>query len=279
MPARHFLLALSVIAAMSQLHVTVSFGQQITTNPYAKLERTSATWPPFYKPDPTDAQYSKLMAGGWCQVTGKRARLYYESKRLDVNTLPTSTLRGKITEIRPDGITVVDEKSPAQSIHLVVHEDLQISSVRVQGKASREAIQVGEFVHFVGAVNETGLVREVVNQIDLISPQRSEPIVSNHVQNISGKIVHVHGRQLTILSAAEKVRRLTLELGTEASIAVNLNSIRHASVGDSVAVEGRIYRGLVGEQTIFFAEELNVTLANPLRPKATPHAAVATAAK
>jgi hypothetical protein len=243
--------------------------QVINTSPYAGMDRTKSKWPPFYRPDPSDAKYSQMLAEGWCKPTGWRAQQYYLSKMVDVNALPESTFRGKISEINPGLVKAVDEQG--KSVTLIAHPDKSISYVQVQGRASREALQVGEFIRVVARVDGSGRIREPVAKVELVSPMKGELVTANRQQNIIGKIVKVDGTQLVFLSQGPKTQRLTMELADGAAVTAFFGDLSHAAVGDPFTAKGRMYNGAVGVGNFFFAEELELQLSTELKamPKLT----------
>lgn len=243
--------------------------QVINTSPYAGMDRTKSKWPPFYRPDPSDAAYTKMMAEGWCKPTGWRAQQYYLSKLVDVNALPESSFKGKITEINPGLVKAVDEQG--KSITLIAHPDKSISYVQVQGRASRDALQVGEFIRVVARVDGSGRIREPVAKVELVSPMKGDLVTANRQQNIIGKIVKVDGPHLVFLAQGPKTQRLTMDLADGAAVTALFGDLSHVSVGDPFTAKGRIYNGAVGVGNFFFAEELEVQLSGELKsmPKLT----------
>lgn len=237
-----------------------------STSPYAGLQRTKPVWPPFYKPDPSDAKYAALMARGSCNVTGNRAKVYYVSKMMDVNVLPDASFQGTITKIQNGLITATDD-TQTKSVYLMVHDSPSISSVLVHGPAAAEVLQTGGFVRFVGKVDGEGHVVKPVQSLEITAPEKSEPIVDGREQVLTGKIVRTEPHKLTVLSTSQRIRRLSIDLASDLKVEVALHDVRLASVGDSVTVEGRMYRPSADAPAFFFAEQLDVTLAAPLKPK------------
>lgn len=240
--------------------------QSITSNPYAALETTKPVWPPFYKPDPEDAAYANMMAMGWCKPNGWRAQTFYQSKMMDVNVLPQVSFKGTVTSMQSGMLTAVDEKE-GTSYSLIVHENPAISSVRLSGKASSEALAIGAVVRFVTQVDAKGAGLEKIKEIELItaSSEQPEAIQANRTQNCVGKILRRDGMKLTVQASSGKIRRLTVELADDAVITARLTDYTRAVVGDAVSAKGRVFYSPVIDMTLFFADELDIAAVNPLR--------------
>lgn len=242
------------------------FAQLPANSPYLPLASARPVWPPFYKPDPSDAKYAGMMSQGWCQPTGKRARAYYASKVLDVNGLPESSFQGVVTSVHSGWIEAADAIQ-STSIALIVHADPTISLVEVRGKAAEDVLESGAFVHFVGTVDENWVVRDEIERIELTTPtgRQCEPIVPNRSQNLFGTILRRNGVKLILATPTEKPRRLTAALASHAEVSVQSRDYRLSSVGDSITAKGRIYRPAPPEPTLLFSDELEVTMSAKLR--------------
>lgn len=268
MTRRIFELAVLLFAVCFFL-TEAAFAQVINNSPYAGMEKNKSKWPVFYRPDPQDAAYTKMMAEGWCKPTGWRAQQYYQSKMVDVNALPESSFKGKITEINNGLVKAIDDKG--KSVTLIAHPDKAISYVQVQGKASREALQAGEFIRVVARADGSGRIREPVAKVELVSPLQGELVTANRQQNIIAKIVKVEGSQFTLLAQGPKTQRLTMDLADGAAVTALFGDLSHVAVGDTFTSKGRAYNGAVGVGNFFFAEELEVQLSAELKtmPKLT----------
>lgn len=244
---------------------------------YQPLAAPKSTWPPFYKPDPTDAKYSKLMAEGWCKPTGRRAREYYASKLLDINALPPASFEGAIKDVQLGRITAVDPKTSA-TMTVVVHDDLSVSRVVVEGKATPELLVNGCFLRFVGTVDDEGKVEEVINQLELTTSgaRRPEPVVPHRKQNIYGTVLRREGSKF-ILSTTNsgKISRVYVEVAPQAEVSLLLTDYRYAGAGGTVKVKGKIYRGTAADPlSLLFAEDLTITVDGAALTKATKPSAV-----
>jgi hypothetical protein len=245
-------------------------------NPYASLDSTKGVWPPFYKPDPNDAKYLKMMADGVCKPTGKTAQAFYQSKMVDVNKLPEFSLEGKITEVAGGSVTAVDSKT-GESFLILVHEDRTISRVRVEGKGTKEMLAAGAFVRFVGKVDASGTVADKLDKIELTTPgmHPTTPVKPNEMQNLTGKILRHDGEHLVVNATSGKVRRLEVDLKDDAAVAACVADHRYASVGDKVTMKGRILRVANPAQVFCFADELDITAAGIISPAKSPKLAAA----
>jgi hypothetical protein len=239
---------------------------------YQPLAGAKSTWPPFYRPDPTDAKYTALMANGWCKPNGWRAQEYYKSKIVDVNTLPESSFEGTITGVQSGRITAVDKKTSAQ-MTLVVHDDLAVSRVIVEGKATPDLIVAGCLLRFVGTVDDEGKVEGVINQLELTTSaaRHPEPVVPHRKQNIYGTILRREGSKF-ILSTTNsgKIPRVYVEVAPQAEVSLLLTDYRYAGAGGKVKVKGKIYRGTATDPlSLLFAEDLTITVDGAALTKAT----------
>lgn len=244
--------------------------QVINNSPYAGMDKTKSKWPPFYRPDPSDAKYTQMLSEGWCKPTGWRAQQYYLSKMVDVNALPESTFKGKISELNHGLVKATDEQG--KSVTLVAHPDKSISYVQVQGRAAREALAVGEFIRVVARVDGSGRIREPVAKVELISPMKGELVTANRQQNIIGKIVKIEGTQYIVMAQGPKTQRLTMELADGAAVTALFGDLSHVSIGDTFTAKGHIYsNATAGVGNFFFADELEVQLSAELKamPKLT----------
>ncbi|MCE9605575.1 MAG: hypothetical protein K8U03_11840 [Planctomycetia bacterium] len=251
-----------VVFGLSVLEFGVSssaFAQADANNPYKQLESTKGVWPPFYKPDPQDETYTKLMAEGWCKPNGKRAQNYYLSKMVDVNKLPEFAFEGKITGMHKGSMSATDSRS-GESMLVMIHEDPSISQVIVHGKGTKEMLTTGKFVRFVGRVDATGACAEKIESIELTTPGVSliTPVEPNKTQNLFGKIVRRDGERMVVLAPTGKVHRLTFELAPEAAVETRVSDYRSAGVGDTIKVKCRIFRSTTPVQAFCFADELDV---------------------
>jgi len=246
------------------------WAQAPANNPYAGLESARGTWPVFYKPDPNDAKYAKMIADGICKPEGKTAQAFYRTKMVDVNALPDFSLEGKITEVAAGSVTVVDSRDGA-SYQVMVNENRAVSRVNVQGKGTKEMLSAGAFVRFVGKVNASGVAEEKIDQIELTSPGMSPqtPVKPNQTQNLAGKILRCEGEHLVVQAPTGSVRRLEVDLAPEAKISARVADHRMASVGDTVKMKGRILRMTAPMPTFCFADELDVEAAGIITPKKT----------
>lgn len=258
---------LFVFLVASAVILPSTYGQAIVDSSYRPLEIAEPSWPPFYKSDPGDAKYSRLMAGGWCQATGKRAREYYASKLLDVNALPSSMFEGKITQIGTGRIEVCDDHRGSKVI-FIIHDNSAVSSVSVRGKTTLAALAQGAFVHLVASVDDSGEVREPVERLELTTATRHPPerVVPNRSQNLGGTILRHESSQLILGMPPGKIHRVTIHLTPQAEVTVELSDYRLASVGDTVSAKGRIYHSVAPEPTLLFVEQLDVTLHGEKRP-------------
>jgi hypothetical protein len=238
-----------------------------TNNPYQELDSGKGTWPPFYKPDTSDAAYSKLMADGMCKPNGKRARNYYLSKMVDVSTLPEFSFEGKISTMEAGGVTATDNRN-GEKLIVIVHESPAISRVNVKGSGTLDSLTVGSHVRFVGRVDASGACSEKIDQIELISPSvvAAVPVEPNKLQSLSGKIVRRDGNHLVVLAAGGKVRRLSVELSPSVQVSARLGDYHFAKVGDTVKMKGRILRMTTPAYTFCFADDLEVDAAAKIVP-------------
>lgn len=252
--------------------------QAPANNPYAGLESTKGVWPPFYKPDPNDAKYLKMMADGVCKPNGKTAQAFYQSKMVDVNKLPEFSLEGKISEVAGGSVTAVDSRT-GESFLILINEDRTVSRVRVEGKGTKDMLSAGAFVRFVGKVDTSGTVADKLDKIEVTTPgmHPTTPVKPNEMQNLTGKILRHDGEHLIVNAPSGKVRRLEADLKADAEVSACVADHRFASVGDKVTMKGRILRVTNPAQVFCFADELDIVSAGVIKPAATK--AVATKAK
>lgn len=262
-------IAIGVSVASSVAFAQVADGN----NPYKGLESTKPVWPVFYKPDPSDATYTKLMANGMCKPTGRRAQEYYKSKMVDVNKLPETSFEGKITALGNGVMTIVDSRTN-ESMTVFVHASPAISRVNVHGKGSTELLTMGSFIQFVGRVDPAGVAVEKIDHVELISG-RTAPAVAveaNKLQTLTGKIVRHEGTHLVVLTSSVKLHRLTIDLSPAVEVSAHYSDYHLASVGDTAKFQGRILRSTVAGQTFCFADDLDVVanaLVHPPKTDAT----------
>ena len=247
--------------------VTASAQAPAANNPYKELDSGKGVWPPFYKPDPSDAAYSKLMADGMCKPNGKRATNYYLSKMVDVSTLPEFSFEGKISTLEVGGVTATDDRN-GEKLIVMIHESPAISRVNVKGSGTKESLVVGSHVRFVGRVDESGACREKIDRIEVVAPSMigAAPVEPGKLQNLAGKIVRRDGDHLVVLAPTGKVRRLTLELAPEAQVSARMGDYHFAKVGDPVKMKGRILRMTTPAYTFCFADDFEVETAAKIVP-------------
>lgn len=246
----------------------ISFAQKIASNPYAPLETTKPVWPPFYKPVENDAAYQTLMANGWCKPNGWRAKEYYQSKLLDINALPQTNFKGTIASKNGGLLTATDEKS-GKTYTLIVHDNQAISNVRLNGKVSVEAMKPGDVVRFVTRVDSAGNGLEPIRQIELFTPSRDQlqAVEPNRLQNCVGKILRCDGDRLVVQPPPGKINRVSVVLAPEVEITARIADHLRADVGDAVTAKGRVFHSTVINQTLFFADELDIAAVKPLGTK------------
>lgn len=246
---------------------TASAQVAAANNPYKELDSGKGVWPPFYKPDPSDAAYSKLMADGMCKPNGKRAQNYYLSKMVDVGTLPEFSFEGKISTMETGGVTATDNRN-GEKLIVIIHESPAISRVNVKGSGTKESLVVGSHVRFVGRVDESGACREKIDQIEVVAASMigAAPVEPGKLQNLAGKIVRRDGDHLVVLASTGKVRRLTVELDPEVQVAARLGDYHFAKVGDPVKMKGRILRMTTPAYTFCFADDFEVETATKIGP-------------
>jgi hypothetical protein len=269
MRTTRLLFALSI--AGSLFCTTNVEAQKISDSPYKGLESAKGVWPPYYRPDPSDAMYTQMMANGWCKPNGWRAQEYYKSKMVDVNALPESSFSGVIKVIEPGKITAFDEKH-GTTMSLIVHNDAKISNVGVHGKASKDELVPGAFVRFVGQVDENGNVAGALDQIELAVPDKlvSAAITPGQVQNLFGTIQRREGDQLILGASAGKIRRLTVTLAPQVEVTVRITDYTRVNVGDPVTAKGRLYRGAASktDAPLLFSDELDIAVQSLAKVKA-----------
>lgn len=253
-------LSVAILAGVA-IVVGSASGQTVVDDPYRPLEVAAPKWPPFYKPDVSDAKYSQLMAGGWCQMTGKRAREYYASKRLNVNSLPSSSFEGTVTRIDAGRIEAVEKLHGTKTV-LIVHNSPAVSSVGVHGTGSLDSLVPGAFVHFVGSVDEGGVVRMPIERLDLTTAARRPPetAIPNHTQNLGGVVLRHEPSRLILAMPPGSIRRAVVNLAPQAVVTIDLSDYRLASAGDMVSAKGRVYRASASAPTLFFAEQIDLAL-------------------
>jgi hypothetical protein len=261
-------LFVGVAAAAVALPVAAN-AQVPIANAYKADATTKAVWPPFYKPDKQDAAYAEMMANGYCKPNGWRAQSFYQSKMLDVNTLPSASLKGKITEVKQGLVTAFDDKQ-AKAFSLIIHENPAISSVHLNGKATTDALVPGAMVRFVARVDASGQALDKLSEIELTTPGRDhlEPVEPQKSQNVVGKILRRDGAKLVVQAPPGKIARVTVELATNAVVNAHLAEHARAAVGDEVSGKGRVFHSDVINKTLFFVDELDIAANAPLGPKA-----------
>lgn len=237
-----------------------AFAQTTAANDaYKPLELTKPRWPAFYKPDPNDAKYSKMLSDGNCKPTGKRAREYYLSKLVDVNKLPEFAFTGKVAGAADGALKVVDDAS-GENLIVVLHPG--VSRVIVAGKGTTDLLTSGVFIRFVGRVDAHGIGSEAIDRFEIISPSREAPapIEPNKLQSLTGKLIRRDGEHLVVLTASSNHRRLEVDLKPDADVVTRLSDYRYAAEGDAVKFRGRILRSTPG-RTFCFAEDLEIATA------------------
>jgi hypothetical protein len=206
-----------------------------------------------------------------------------------------ASLDGTITSIAPGEIVIANKKdSKPWSVYVQ-----PTTSILVTGTADPEFLKVGLTVQFQADLDKDHKAKDSVGELTLVTPSRENPAgifaPGSSPQKLSdpasagkaaakpaekggfggtepkfggagmsrvvGRITKRHDNALTIRAGTKNV---SIELAADPKIHVYLTDSKFASVGDSITIQGKEYKGKPG---FCAADSVKITLAQPLTEK------------
>ena len=185
---------------------------------------------------------------------------------------------GSIEAIASVGVQIKNAKS--ETWNLAVSPD---STVSVTGTAAPEYLKAGLTVKFTAEIDGTGAMQGEIEELEIFTPagknslglfatgggDDAKPVkkLEAGTYDIKAKIASYKEGVLTVVAGGKKISG---KVAAEPKIAVNLSDLSVAQVGDSVTAKIWYTDKTKAEagKTIGkgMAEEITVTLANPLAP-------------
>jgi hypothetical protein len=275
---RH-LCALTSTFLVCGLLPTLAVAQLAPSNPYADGMKDAGKitgWKPFYKPPKISLDHQIKYAMGWCRWKGYE---YKPSDLVDVDKLPEGTFSGKVAGYK-DGLLIgvktasAPETPAAEEEMFAIHADPAITKIAVQGTAVPEGLKTGQHVKFVGKVNSSGRVVDLVSRLEIFTPTADwqvREVVPDIETSIGARIGRYQAGQLVLTLKSGKQRTLNARLSEKPEITVHVSDFGFVAVGDQVTVKGRLYRpDTQPNVTEVFASDVEVRLSQPVgQAKAT----------
>lgn len=229
-------------------------------NPYARdVEEPPISkdgtihWPPFFKSAYTEAKYQHFFQTGSCTGTKKSTVEMLKNNKVDVNQLPQASLTGKVRQLMPGIVGIVDISG--KSFTVVTHPQ-GVSRIQVSGDSSQGAIRPGTSLRFTGSVDEHGHGVHVIDAIEIVtlSPDiQPIAVVPGHEQSIVANVSSRRKNLLHLHLSVGRLKSLSVTIAPDAKTIVNGASLDLLSLGDDVSVKGHVYSspGTAADHTIF----------------------------
>ncbi|MCA9269535.1 MAG: hypothetical protein KDA41_13735 [Planctomycetales bacterium] len=180
--------------------------------------------------------------------------------KVEVDSLPTTTLSGRVVRLAPGAVGLVD--GDGKSAVALVHPQ-GVSHISVSGDVPTLVIQPGVSVRFAARVDEQGRGTDPVDAWEIVTLGRDvQPtaVGPNKVQTIVGTVTKRHGDMVRVTVGDGELKSLTFMVAPEAKAVVRGSSLDLLSLGDDVVVQGHSYAGVgsLADRTIF-ANELTAS--------------------
>jgi len=264
-----FVLAASALV----LPATPAHAQLFPYNPYADTQfdspeaaaKAAKNWPPFYK-EKIDARHQLYYAMGWCR---NRKYTFKPENLVDVTKLPESNFSGKVLVTGPG--VIGGQTSTGEQMCVMVHPNVAVTKVTVQGTALPLGIKPGMFVRFAGELDTQGQCVGEIDKLEIFTPEgdfAASEFVPGKATTFAAPVSGLREGRLTVLTKQGKLRRATFRLAEKPEIRVNVADYSLAGDGDEATVKGRIYQNDEPPyMKQLFASEVEIKLAHPLGEK------------
>jgi hypothetical protein len=241
-------------------------------NPYADSQESqppvaadgTLNWGSFYKSAAMQKSYERLWNMGACRGNSKSITIPVERNKLAINTLPEVTFSGRVRGTAgtsrggliafAEGGAVDDSEAPVIVAQL---HPAGVTHLQIGGPMPLAALHPGMTVRLRAQVDDKGRATAPVRAIDVVSPP--DGFVPDAVRpgapgTIVGDVQRITDRLLVVQVAAGRLRRLSIPLSAETSVAVvDSSRLDLVSPGDSLEVTGRRWTGdgCMGAATVF----------------------------
>lgn len=211
----------------------------------------------------------------WCLLAGRAVAQQWDKKQPDAKSAEES---GKIEGVSGAGVQIKNIKSETWNIAVSPQ-----SAVSVTGTALPEYLKPGLTVKFTAEVDGTGAMQGEISELEIFTPvgknslglfatggaEDAKPVkkLEAGTYEIRAKIATYKEGTLTVVAAGKKISG---KMAADPKIAVNVSDLSVAQIGDEV--KAKIWftdktKAEAGKHNgAGMAEEITVTLANPLAP-------------
>lgn len=231
-------------------------------------------WGTFYKSAAIQKAYERLWNLGACRNTNMAITVPVEMNKVAIDSLPEETFRGVVqgtTGTLQGGMLAFATADADGSTLVAALHPAGVSKLSVSGRIPASGLRPGMTVRLQTRVDHKGVASDPAAMIDVITLPagfKAEPVVAGQPMTVVGTVTRIQAATLWLQVPAGRIRRLSVPLGPQTTVAVDAAQLDLVEPGDVVLLEGRVWRGegCLGDGTVFASM---VTVTKPV-PSTAP---------